>query len=85
MRIFRATPHAATLETPNFMMLGREARLPDDLLHEVPPVRLYVETKYANDLQECLRLAHVLLREHQDQLRVEDTEEPPLYAVGDLV
>ena len=31
MRAFRGTPHTATGETANYMMLGREARLLDQL------------------------------------------------------
>jgi transposase InsO family protein len=39
MRSFRATPHSATRETPNYLMFGRETRLPDKLLHDVQPVQ----------------------------------------------
>ena len=38
MRAFRGTPHSVTGETANFMMLGRELRLPDQL--QLPPQQL---------------------------------------------
>ena len=38
MRAFRSTPHSVTGETANFMMLGRELRLPDQLQIHLPPV-----------------------------------------------
>ena len=34
MRSLRATPHAVTGETPNYLMLGRETRLPDSVTLE---------------------------------------------------
>ena len=37
LRTLRGTPHSTTGETANFMMYGRELRLPDTLLYD-PPV-----------------------------------------------
>ena len=36
MRAFRGTPHSTTGETANFMMFGRELRLPDSLVYDIP-------------------------------------------------
>jgi len=46
MRAYRSTPHSATQETPNFLMLGRETQVPEHLAYHVPapesPVHEYV-------------------------------------------
>jgi len=36
MRAYRSTPHFSTLETPNFLMLGRETRVPEHVTYHVP-------------------------------------------------
>ena len=56
MRAFRGTPHSATGETANFIMLGREARLPDQLVQPLPPTETLVQ--YAVNLDKRLRQAH---------------------------
>jgi hypothetical protein len=85
MRAFRASPHSLTGETANYLMLGREVRLPDQLLHGASPSGWVPREKYALDLQNSLAEAHDLVREKQIQIRDEDVSEPPLYKVGDLV
>ena len=39
MRAFKGTPHSTTRETPNFLMLELELRLPDQLQNHPPPLR----------------------------------------------
>jgi len=39
MRAYRSTPHSATQETPNFLMLGWETRVPGHLTYHVPAPR----------------------------------------------
>lgn len=85
MRNIRSTPHTTTGETANFLMLGREVRLPADLLHEITNQESQPAEKYAQQLQNRLQAAHQLLRSKQIQARVEDSEEPPLFKIGDLV
>ena len=85
MRAFRSTPHSATGETPNFMMMGREMRLPDQLLYANEGTEETPHQEYAQELQERLTRAHELLRETQREIRTSDDEEPPLFGVGDLV
>jgi len=36
MRAYRSTPHSSTLGTPNFLMLGRETRVPEHITYHVP-------------------------------------------------
>jgi len=84
MRAYRSTPHTSTGETPNLLMLGRETRVPDHLTYHVPE-QDYPVHEYASELVERMRVAHKILREKQWQVRKEDSEEPPLYQVGDWV
>lgn len=85
MRQLRAVPHSATQETPNFLLLGREVRLPGQLLHEVASTQSTPVSEYALQLQSTLREAHEILRDLQVKVRCEDTEEPPLFKPGDTV
>ena len=84
MRTLRATPHRMTEETPNYLMLGRETRLPPDLLHEGREESVLQED-YAQQLQERLQIAGEKLRRKQLMPRVSDSEEPSKYMVGDKV
>ena len=85
MRAFRGTPHTATGETPNLLMLGRELRLPDQLLYTSPPTEPATRHQYVLDMKERLEVAHSTLQERQIQVRQDDGEEPPLFAPEDLV
>lgn len=85
MRSFRATPHSTTQETPNYLMFGRETRVPDGLLFDVPLSAPQPVEQYAVDLQRRLQQAHDLLRADQKNCRTDDLDEGLLYAVGDTV
>ena len=85
MRTFRSTPHSTTDQTANYLMFGRELRLPDMLVHSVPPSAPTPVHQYAANLNDRLRTAYEVLRQKQFDLRVESTEEPPLYAPGEMV
>ena len=85
MRAFRGTPHTVTGETANFMMLGRELRLPDQLQLHPPPTELAPQNSYCKELVERLETAHAALREQQRSVRQEDHEEPLLFSPGDMV
>jgi len=84
MRACRSTSHTSTGETPNLLMLGRETRVPDHLTYHVPEQDYSVHA-YASELVEWMKVAHEILQEKQWQVRKEDSEEPPLYQVGDWV
>ena len=85
MRAFRGTPHSVTGETANFMMLGRELRLPDQLQLHPPPAEWMPQNDYCKELTERLEAAHATLREQQRAVRHEDHEEPLLFSPGDMV
>ena len=85
MRAIRATPHTATKETPNYMLLGRELRLPDSLVYLIPPDKPKLVQQYVVDMEERLRTAHDALRREQHEVVQHDFKEPPLYKVGDDV
>jgi len=82
MQPYRSTPHSATQETPNFLMLGRETRVPEHLTYHVPAPESPVH-EYVGKLVEIMGKAHDALQAQQWQIRTEDSEEPPLYQVGD--
>ena len=83
MRAFRGTPHTTTGETANYVMLGREVRLPDQLILPTQPPEQ--PNQYVLDLHERLAAAHQAIRDKQMQVRSEDSEEPPLFSPGDWV
>ena len=85
MRAFRGTPHSTTGESANFLMLGRELRLPDQLLHGVPDLYEVPTQQHAQNTQARLTVAHELLRTQQRKIRTEDSEAPLLFKPGDRV
>ncbi|XP_067947193.1 uncharacterized protein [Watersipora subatra] len=85
MRAYRGTPHFATGETANMLMLGRELRLPDQLESHPSPIEFFPAHKHALEVQQRLQRVHEALRQSQMEVRLEDKEEPPLYAPGNWV
>jgi len=84
MRDYRSTPHSATQETPNILMLGRETQVPEHLTYHVSAPESPIH-EYVGGLIEIMGKAHDALHAQQWQTRTEDSEEPPLYQVGDWV
>jgi len=64
MRAYRSTPHSSTLETPNFLMLRRETRVPEHVTYHVPAPESNVYD-YVVELVKCMRTAHEVLCEQQ--------------------
>jgi len=60
----RSVPQISTFDTLNFLMLGREARVPDHLTYDVPDHEKSVH-QYVGELVECMRVTHNLLYEKQ--------------------
>jgi hypothetical protein len=60
MYAYRSTPQASTGESPNMMMLGREANMPVDILMQKPPSDPgeNYNTDYAKELRHGLMAAH---------------------------
>ena len=85
MRSVRASAHQTTAETPNFLMLGREVRLPEHLLYGPEAEKSTSREQYAMDLQKRLDVAHCLLREKQQNIRTADRQEEPSFKKGQLV
>ena len=54
MRAFRGTPHSTTNETTNYPMLGRELRLPDQLLSLFSPYKERTQNVYVIKIQKRL-------------------------------
>jgi len=74
MRAYRSTPHSATQETPNFLMLGRETRVPEHLTYHVPVPESPVHEYVGGGLIEIMGKAHDALHAQQWQTRLEDSE-----------
>jgi len=84
MRAYRSTPYSSTLQTPNFLMLGRETRVSEHLTYHVPAPERNVHD-YVDELIKRMRTAHEVLREQHWQVRSSDSDDPLLYKVGDWV
>jgi len=84
MRAYRRTPHSTTQETPNFLIIGQETRVPEHLTYHVPAPKSPVH-EYVGRLIEIMSKAHDALQVQQWQIRTEDSEEPSMYQVGDWV
>jgi len=66
MAAYRATPHDSTGFTPNKLFLGRELRMPIDVLMDLPPERDDMHTtphEYLEKLQDNAAEAYRLARE----------------------
>ena len=85
MRTFRGTPNTTTGETANSLMLGRELRLPDQLVYDIPLQANSIQQQYVTNMYERLKTAHILLQEQQQEIRTADRTEPLLFQPGDLV
>ena len=71
MRTIRASPHKQTRETANFMMLRREARLPEHLMYRPAAGETTSRESYAMELACRMKAAHDKLRVQRLQLRME--------------
>ena len=76
MRTFRATPHSSTGETANGLVLGREVRLPDQLMCPTSPEEPSDRSQYVLDLANRLEQAHEVIRDKQREVRQLDSEAP---------
>jgi hypothetical protein len=85
MRTIRAVPHTTTGETANYLMMGREVRLPDNLYQQATRAESLSVDAYAAQLQQRLNQVHELIRSRQLQVRVDGAEEPNLFKEGDWV
>ena len=70
----------STGETANFLMLGRETRLPDQLQS---PTRTEETTvhEYVQEMVQHLNAAHIQLIERQERIRSEGSDEPLLFKI----
>ena len=85
MRSVRASAHQSTAESPNYLMLGREVRLPEHLLYGPNAEKSASREEYALELQKRLELAHTMLRDKQLEIRTADRQEKPSFHTGQLV
>jgi len=84
MQAYRNTPHSSTLETPNFLMFGKETRVPEHVTYLVLATKRNVHG-YVDELIKCIRTAHEVLLEQQWQVKSDNSDDPLLYKLGDWV
>ena len=65
---YRTSVHATTRLTPFFLMHGREAVLPIDIIFPRPPQEYKVATEYGQDMAERLDKAFAFVRDQQDKV-----------------
>jgi transposase InsO family protein len=93
MAAYRASRHEATGYSPNQLVLGRENRMPIDIVLDLPPAEEPAVTYdgYVETAQDRLREAYKLVREHlghaaERNKRYYDLRvRPQKYAAGDWV
>jgi hypothetical protein len=85
MRSIRATPHHTTGETANYLMFGRELKLPDQLVYGSSIEKPMTREAYAVKLQERLQKVHDGLRQEQQRIRETDPVGPPKFTEGEYV
>ena len=66
MAAYRASPHESTGFSPNKLFLGREVRMPLDLVMGLPSVEFQCENinEFVEKLQEQMASAYAIAREH---------------------
>ena len=92
MAAYRASRHASTGMTPNFLMLGREVRAPVDLMYGEPsdtePVS-YVS--YADEMDHRMRNAYAMVRNNLNEAAIRNKRHydirvhPATFKTGDWV
>ena len=61
---YRSTPHEATKFSPNMLVLGREIRMPADVIYGQPKEEPLDKYSFVQDLQEKMLKAHDVARRH---------------------
>lgn len=70
-----------TGETPNYMMLARELRVPDQLVCGRLEPEHQCREECVLQLSQAMQKAHKKLRDRQEKLRTDDSQEPLLFQV----
>ena len=65
---YRTSVHATTKMTPFFLMHGREADLPVDLIFARPPQDYELATEYGKELTDRLDAAYSFVRDNQKKV-----------------
>ncbi|KAL5011242.1 hypothetical protein ScPMuIL_011676 [Solemya velum] len=60
---YRSTPHTSTGLTPNRLMLGKEIRLPQDIIFGLAEAKNTSPIEYLKELQSSLQESHTMARE----------------------
>ncbi len=61
---YRSTVHESTGLTPNMLVLGREVRLPTELVVDVPKAEVASYGEYTSNLRSVMQHAHTVARQH---------------------
>ena len=60
---YNTSVHSTTGHTPFYLMFGRQARMPIEVMYGSKDFPQYSPTEYAKDLRECLEKAYIKVRE----------------------
>ena len=91
MAAYRASRHDATGYSPNMLMMGRETRMPVDIVYPVPDELATTYDDYAGKLQEKLTTAYEEVRQElrkaaeRNKRHYDVTVKPHRYAAGNWV
>lgn len=61
---YRATPHASSGFTPNYLMFGREVAMPVDVVLGAAPNQRLPSNQYAKELRDQLERSYILARDN---------------------
>lgn len=82
---FRVTPHCRTEETPNYLMVGKECRMSDQLVNRTHSMHLTSRSGYVLELNENLDSAFGLRNQQMLLWQLDEYADGPMYNPGDLV
>lgn len=76
LRAFCSIPHCSTQDTPNWMMFGRELKLPDTFRYNHPQDEVESKQVYVIGIEQRKTQAYRMLQDQQAHIKREEKDEP---------